>query len=503
MIVMLDKKEINFFNKTSFNGCGISDPGPINIINCDTLVVISLYLDPLSFYYFARANKQFLKFITHVNFDLSWNYQLVTHFPIEAGKLTNRSTPNGHYELFIKTSLDYYQAFNDVEKIWFTLVRANDLFSITERKIAFDINLLERCDTKYNSLLSLIRKQNNKALNNFIAQSIYTNNSQANLIDLVACAVKLDQDDDFLNNFLVGKDINEITLNYKTILYFSVQYNSINSVRLLLYLGAYPDVGTHFNSLYLAAQKGYCEIVDLLLNNKHIQVDAAYRNKYSALYIASQLGHIEIVQHLLDHGANVNGIHPKYHPLYIAMQEGKTEVVICLLEHGANVNARYHGCTPLYIGARNNHFKGLKALLAYCKKNRIPLNLEDNTADRSTALYVAAQNGHAEVCHVLLEHGAKIDCEYLGGYTPLYIASQNGHLEVIKVLCDAKHKPSLNRLAPNGSSALYVAAQNGHVSVVEYLSQQPNCNVNTTYIGGYTPLYVACQKGYSKIVDFL
>jgi len=54
-----------------------------------------------------------------------------------------------------------------------------------------------------------------------------------------------------------------------------------------------------------------------------------------------------------------------------------------------------------------------------------------------TALYVAAQNGHAEVTQTLLELGADLNRATSHGLTPLSIARARGHEAAVTALVDA------------------------------------------------------------------
>ncbi|KAJ9441110.1 putative ankyrin repeat protein R863, partial [Diplonema papillatum] len=59
---------------------------------------------------------------------------------------------------------------------------------------------------------------------------------------------------------------------------------------------------------------------------------------------------------------------------------------------------------------------------------------------RSTALYIASENGHSEVVKKLIVAGATVDVQDDYGWTALYIASENGHSEVVKELIAAGAK---------------------------------------------------------------
>jgi ankyrin repeat protein len=50
-----------------------------------------------------------------------------------------------------------------------------------------------------------------------------------------------------------------------------------------------------------------------------------------------------------------------------------------------------------------------------------------------TSLHRAAEMGHAESVRLLLEHGARRDCE-ARGYTPVSLARSRGHPEIVSAL---------------------------------------------------------------------
>lgn len=52
----------------------------------------------------------------------------------------------------------------------------------------------------------------------------------------------------------------------------------------------------------------------------------------------------------------------------------------------------------------------------------------------NTALHYAAQNGHIELCEVLIRAGVTRDARTKVNCTPLHLAAQEGHLSVVQLL---------------------------------------------------------------------
>ena len=55
----------------------------------------------------------------------------------------------------------------------------------------------------------------------------------------------------------------------------------------------------------------------------------------------------------------------------------------------------------------------------------------------ATPFFIASQQGHLEVVHLLFDAGADKDIAMQGGAILLFGASQNGRLEVVHLLSDA------------------------------------------------------------------
>jgi ankyrin repeat protein len=99
--------------------------------------------------------------------------------------------------------------------------------------------------------------------------------------------------------------------------------------------------------------------------------------------------------------------------LILEAKAGNAEMVQYYVNQGADVNAK----------APNHIFR------------------DKMTGPGCTALYLAANQGHAEVVKVLLEAGAKMNIgEPFGDETPLGAAIRKGHAEVVQILKEAGAK---------------------------------------------------------------
>jgi ankyrin repeat protein len=124
-------------------------------------------------------------------------------------------------------------------------------------------------------------------------------------------------------------------------------------------------------------------------------------------------------------------------------------------------------------------------------------------AGKSSAMHLAAQQGHAEVIRTLVRAVANCNQSNWNGVTPLCVSCFNGQLGSVTALLDAKADVNTATTTDTGATPLYIACQKGHSSIVEaLLGQGADVNQATTNDGA-TPLYKACQKGHVSIVEAL
>jgi ankyrin repeat protein len=121
---------------------------------------------------------------------------------------------------------------------------------------------------------------------------------------------------------------------------------------------------------------------------------------------------------------------------------------------------------------------------------------------KTRALFWAAKMSSLDCIRVLLQHGANSNSIGIDRQTPLTIAAQYGHLNAVHMLLDDPNT-DITLKGKSGRSALSFAAGNGHLKIVEALLERgafrPDDQDNTRW----TPLFWAVQGDYASIVQLL
>jgi len=215
---------------------------------------------------------------------------------------------------------------------------------------------------------------------------------------------------------------------------------------------------------------------------------------WTPLHVACWENNIDEVKKQLagDTRVNVNApLNDGLTPLHIAAHGGHSDIIKHLIDAGADVTAKIPtGSTPLYLAARNGFAGCVKVILERSLHLRkVP----------DSVLCAAASNGHVEVVRVLLEDGrCNIDARTDDGSTALWIAALQGHNDVVQKL--VQHGADVNACTHDGRSALYAAAYRGHAKVVETLLKA-GADPSMKNSDASTPVHMACYEGHSSVVD--
>lgn len=294
----------------------------------------------------------------------------------------------------------------------------------------------------------------------------------------------------------------------KTALYLACEKGYSDIVKLLLERKAdamiCDDARVNCSALTVAARNGHVEIVNLLLAAGVDKESRDDRNR-TALYAAAANNKPKVVQCLCEDKANVNvyGLN-KWTPLTCAVNDGYVEVIKVLLKNGNGVDLEMrdgiravgYNLTPLFRAVKNNQPEIVELL---CKAGA-KVNVYNNEGD--TPLTKAAYEGYTEVVKALLTYGRGIDLEMRDrGYhkaTPLYLAALKNRAETVAVLCSA----GANLTAEGGpfhKTPINVASTQGNEDAVRVLQEYQGTGKDTEcQVGNYTWTYSA-QRGKATV----
>ena len=171
----------------------------------------------------------------------------------------------------------------------------------------------------------------------------------------------------------------------------------------------------------------------------------------------------------------------------IAAEYGSTRALKALLAGGAShALADKDGWTAAHHAAYFGHVACLRLLLDAGAQLEAKTSGAENK--ESTPLILSAQEGHVEVCELLLLAGASVAAQDAWEQTPLHMASQHGHVAVIDRLLTAGAE--LEARDEKQRTTLIMAAHCGQLEAVKALLAH-GADANATDICAYTPLIVS------------
>ena len=171
------------------------------------------------------------------------------------------------------------------------------------------------------------------------------------------------------------------------------------------------EIRNDVQKLHEAAERGKICKVKRLLASGMLNVNTSILK--SPLYLAAEKGHKEVVQLLIEHGADPNMLNVDVHhecsltPLYIAAEKGYTEIAILLVECGADPNRVDDIFGPGYAPLHRAAEYGYKDLAVFLVERGADTNVVDRYGD--TPLHKAAQKGHKEVVQLLIDSAARVN----------------------------------------------------------------------------------------------
>ncbi|KAA0719895.1 Histone-lysine N-methyltransferase EHMT1 [Triplophysa tibetana] len=172
------------------------------------------------------------------------------------------------------------------------------------------------------------------------------------------------------------------------------------------------------------------------------------------------------------------------------------ESVLLALDAEKPKKLRFHP-KQLYISAKQGELQKVLLMLV----DGIDPNFKMESQNKRTPLHVAAEAGHQEVCHMLVQAGANLDMCDEDQRTPLMEACENNHLETVRYLLRAGAIESHKDV--EGSTCLHLAAKNGHFAIVQHLLSTGLIDINCQDDGGWTAMIWATEYKHVDQVKLL
>ncbi|XP_058615187.1 histone-lysine N-methyltransferase EHMT1 isoform X9 [Onychostoma macrolepis] len=172
------------------------------------------------------------------------------------------------------------------------------------------------------------------------------------------------------------------------------------------------------------------------------------------------------------------------------------ESVLLALDAEKPKKLRFHP-KQLYISAKQGELQKVLLMLV----DGIDPNFKMESQNKRTPLHVAAEAGHQEVCHMLVQAGANLDMCDEDQRTPLMEACENDHLDTVRYLLRAGAIVSHKDV--EGSTCLHLAAKTGHFSIVQHLLSTGIVDINCQDDGGWTAMIWATEYKHVDQVKLL
>ncbi|XP_034382459.1 ankyrin repeat domain-containing protein 16 isoform X2 [Cyclopterus lumpus] len=253
--------------------------------------------------------------------------------------------------------------------------------------------------------------------------------------------------------------------------------------------------------LHYAARRGHLDMVEYLIKQLGVDVEAHNNDYKRPLHEAASMSHQACVSYLLREGATVDSLKKAdWTPLMMACTRRNLGVVQELLCRGADPALKNKdGWNSFHIACREGDPLVVRHILVAA-----PDVWRTASKTRRTALHTAAMHGREEVVQILLERcGYAPDCTDSCGVTPFMDAVRNGHVSVARLLLE-KHQASPTAADVLGAQAVHQVAVTGQEEALRFLVLDLNVDVNQRATGvQLTALHYAAKEGHTSTIQTL
>ncbi|MBK4737011.1 ankyrin repeat domain-containing protein [Noviherbaspirillum pedocola] len=290
-----------------------------------------------------------------------------------------------------------------------------------------------------------------------------------------------------------------IPLGTLDLLFSYAASNDVDGIKKLIETGSInlhiPRVDDMRTPLMVAVIAGHVEMVQLLTAHaKPEQLMHRDESGASALDLALDHGTVLLADIVYKAAPGIS--HPKgYTPLVAAIAERMEIRISKLMKCVRNVNERSADRTTALEMAIQN---GMMKLSAELLDKGAFVNEQDR--ERNCPLSFAARFGFGDIVALLCTRGANVDRQNKDGNTPLQFAAWGGHQLAVQRLLQHGADPNLQDNA--GATPLYAAASCGNADIITILVEA-QARVDLADIEDHTPLHMAAIAGHASAVKAL
>ncbi len=281
--------------------------------------------------------------------------------------------------------------------------------------------------------------------------------------------------------------------------------------------------------LHLAVEKGYLELVNVLLLSREIDVNAKRENGKTPLLLAVELDKWQIASDLLDHDASIKLCDNEgWGPFKRAIERNNAAMISLIIRkrnratfdqllsgartlseanlnyqtreflenESIDINTPIDDLRPLELALKLGSFESVKAL--------IDAGASVGVFNGSAPLVEACDLADEELVKKMLEKGAcAVSSRYSDGWTPLHAAAKSGNLPIVAMILerggDVNVRTATTFAGESALTPLHVAAQYGHVDVVILLLSK-RADVCISDAQGRGSLHFAARGGCDRVV---